>query len=170
MNTLHRLLHAGREAVELSQAELALASGVSTRTINRMEAEDAIVGFAILAKIRNCLETRGLKFIEPTETRDWTLMFDLAIAPAPEPELAKNRVFDPAPGCVLRAARTVLGLAQVELGQRAEIAHTTVRKLERNGKVEPESSYRLQAYLETVGIKIVKPQGGDGWRLYCRSM
>lgn len=166
MDALHRLLHAARDILDLRQTDVAEATGVSIRTINRMERGIGLVGFKNLGEIRSFLETHGVKFLEPTEKSDWTLVLPLALAPAPTPTSPQDRVYYPLPGVVFRAARVALGLSQSELAVRAGLAHTTVRRIEKDDKkITPEMAYLLQKQLEKEGLKFLRPDDDMGWRL-----
>lgn len=167
IETVHRLLHAAREALDLSQSDVAEATGVSTRTLHRMENNFGMVGFDILGKLRGYFDELGMKLVADTDQGRWSLMFSRDLAPAREPGW-EQRIYDPIPARVLKAARVMAGMTQAELSARAGLAHTTVRHLEKDsGKASLESAYRLQQYLEGNGIKFSRPNGEFGWTLRC---
>lgn len=156
METVHRLLHAAREALDLSQTDVAKATNVSTRTIHRMESEQGIVGFDILGRLRSHFESLGVTLIAPVEREKWAITFSTELAPLPSPDAADD-LYHPVPGRVLRAARVLAGLTQAELAARSSIAHTTVRRLERGGNVGAEKVYLLQRAIEEQGVEFSKP-------------
>jgi len=167
MKTLRKLLRAGREAVERSQAEVANMTNVSSRTIRRMEVGDGEVTFDTLGAVRDYLETLGLRFIEPTSGSDWSLAFSSELAPLPEMAREKRRVFYPAPGAVLRAARALLDASQEEIANSADIAHTTIRRLEHSDpNVSPELAYRLETTFKARGVEIRRPHAELGWQIH----
>jgi DNA-binding XRE family transcriptional regulator len=167
MDTVRRLLHAAREALDLSQSNVTRATGVSTRTIHRMENCVGMVGFDILEKLRSHFATMGATLAVPEDGEKWAIAFSLALAPAPGSG-AERRIYDPVPGRVLKAARVILGMTQAELGTHANLAHTTVRRLEGDDPTaRPEKAYALQRFLEEKGIEFAKPSGGHGWTLRC---
>lgn len=169
MDTLRRMLRAAREAVGRSQTEVAAAAGVSARTIRRMEAGEGDVGFDTLAAVRDFLETQGVQFLQPQGGDDWSLMFSAELAPYPNPDDTRKRLFDPAPGNVLRAARVLIGASQEALAEQASIAHTTIRRLEHSEPdAPPELAFRLQSHLQSVGVDIRKPDSKYGWRILLR--
>lgn len=166
MNALYRLLRAARDILELRQTDLAEATGVSVRTINRMERGIGLVGFERLGEIRSFLETHGVKFLEPSDEGDWCLVLPLRLAPAPIMTSAQDRVYYPLPNAVFRAARVALGISQSELAQRAGLAHTTVRRIEKgDDKITREMAYLLHMQLQKEGLKFSRPANGMGWRL-----
>ncbi|MGR9476921.1 helix-turn-helix transcriptional regulator [Rhizobium leguminosarum] len=166
METLHRLLRAAREVLDLSQSDVAKAANVSTRTIARLESGSSTVSFKKLSDLRGYFEGFGIRFIPPTETMDWGLAFSLELAPPPG---LPNSIYDPLPGRVFKAARVAAGLRQEEIAARAGLGHTTVRRLEKSDvTVSPERAYTLQKRFENDGFRFVKPDGLDGWRLFVR--
>ncbi len=165
METVHRLLHAAREALDLSQTDVAKATGVSTRTLHRMENDQGIVGFDILGKLRAHFEGLGVRLIAPAESGGWAISFSPDLAPPPGLD-ASDKIYDPAPGRVLRAARVLAGMTQAELAAHSHIAHTTVRRLEGGGNVGAEKVYVVQRCLEERGVEFIKPKGKEaGWAL-----
>jgi len=58
-------IRSARAALKISAEELARASGVSSRTIKRMEAEDGLPGSNLpnLTAVRSTLENAGIEFI-----------------------------------------------------------------------------------------------------------
>lgn len=165
METVHRLLHAAREALDLSQTDVAKATGVSTRTLHRMENDQGIVGFDILGKLRAHFERLGVRLIAPVEGARWAITFSPDLAPPPALD-SSDRVYDPAPGRVLRAARVLAGMTQADLASHSNVAHTTIRRLEGGGNVGAEKVYILQRCLEERGIEFIKPKGKEaGWAL-----
>ncbi|MGR9143945.1 helix-turn-helix domain-containing protein [Rhizobium leguminosarum] len=165
MDTVNRLLHAAREALDMGQSDVAKATGVSTRTLHRIENRQGLVGFEILENLRGYFKERGVALIETGDARKWALVFSRELAPLPD-QTQKNRIYDPVPGRVLKAARVLSGLSQAELGALANFGHTTIRLLEKsdNGST-PERRYVLQTYLEKAGVEFVKPHGEQGWSL-----
>ncbi|TBG15974.1 helix-turn-helix transcriptional regulator [Rhizobium leguminosarum] len=169
METLHRLLRAAREVLDLSQSDVAKAANVSTRTIARMETGSSTVSFKKLSDLRGYFEGFGIHFIAPTESMDWGLAFSLELAPPPEEPGLPNSIYDPLPGRVFKAARVAEGLRQEEIAALAGLGHTTVRRLEKgDATVSPERAYTLQKRFENDGFRFVKPDGPDGWRLFVR--
>ncbi|MDW9651835.1 helix-turn-helix domain-containing protein [Sinorhizobium meliloti] len=163
------MLRAAREAVGRSQTEVAAAAGVSARTVRRMEAAEGDVGFDTLGAVHDFLETQGVQFLEPHGAEDWSLVFRTALAPSPDSRSTRKRPFDPAPGRVLRTARVLIAASQEALAEQANIAQTTVRRLEHSGPdVSPELAFRLQSHLQAVGVDIRKPDSKFGWRIYLR--
>ncbi|MGO6690745.1 helix-turn-helix transcriptional regulator [Rhizobium johnstonii] len=169
METLHRLLRAAREVLDLSQSDVAKAANVSTRTIARLETGSSTVSFKKLSDLRGYFEGFGIRFIAPTETMDWGLAFSLELAPPPEEPGLPNSIYDPLPGRVFKAARVAAGLRQEEIAARAGLGHTTVRRLEKSDvTVSPERAYTLQKRFEDDGFRFVKPDGPDGWHIFVR--
>ncbi|NKN00584.1 helix-turn-helix domain-containing protein [Rhizobium leguminosarum] len=165
MDSVHRLLHAARESLELSQSDVAKATGVSTRTLHRMENDLGMVGFDILGKLRSYFESLGVTLISPADDQKWAMTFKLDLAPAPGPDVA-DKIYDPVPGRVLKAARILAGMTQAELASNSHVAHTTVRRIEKgDGKGSVEKVYVLQRFLEDRGVQFLKPQGEKGWSL-----
>ncbi|WFU10928.1 helix-turn-helix transcriptional regulator [Rhizobium sp. CB3090] len=167
MRTLRRMLHAAREAVGRSQKQVADETGISTRTINKVERGVDPVRFNNIVALRNYYETLGVRALEADAPKSWALVFDDSIAPAPDPLRARERAFDAAPGPLLCAARVMLDLSQSDMGKQIGSSHTTIRRLERaDGTTAPELAYKLQAYLEMRGFQFVKPHKGVGWILH----
>ncbi|TBD01857.1 XRE family transcriptional regulator [Rhizobium ruizarguesonis] len=167
METLHRLLRAAREVLNLSQSDVAKTANVSTRTIARLETGSGMVSFKVLTRLRDYFEGLGVGFVAPTEKWDWCLVFAPNLAPPPEESNPTNRLYDPIPGRVLKAARVAGGWRQEEIATRAGIGHTTVRRLEKDDvTVRPELAYILQKKFEDDGFRFVKPDESNGWRLF----
>lgn len=165
MDDVQRLLHAARESLELSQAQLAKATGVSSRTLHRIENQIGMVRFETLDVLRNFYARAGLALIELEGKHRWALIFDEKLAPFPPSENI-SRLYEPVPGRVLKAARILAGMTQDELSGLANMAHTTIRKLEKlDPKVSPEKTYLLQKCLEGRGVEFQKPKDGVGWML-----
>ncbi|TDK39258.1 XRE family transcriptional regulator [Rhizobium deserti] len=166
MDSLYRLLRAARDVLDLSQTDVAEAARVSTRTINRIETGAGLVSFSHVGQIRIFLESRGVVFLDPTDEEDWTLMLPQWLAPAPDKNLERGKLYHPLPGPLFRAARVALGFTQRELGLRARLAHTTVRRLEKSDvEASPELAYVLQRHLEKEGVKFFRPVADAGWRM-----
>ena len=165
MEDVQRLLHAARESLELSQAELAKATGVSTRTLHRIENQIGMVRFETLDVLRDYYARCGITLFAPERGQRWALIFDETLAPFP-PKDNVGRLYDPVPGRVLKAARILAGMTQHELSGIANMAHTTIRRMERlDSKVSPEKTYLLQKCLEGRGIEFHQPKDGAGWML-----
>jgi transcriptional regulator with XRE-family HTH domain len=170
MQTLRKLLRGAREAVGLSQAQLAKAVGVSARTIGRLEACEEDVGFDVIASTRDVLETRGLTFLNEDDGEHWGMEFSLDLAPFPLLGAATNGLFHRMPGSVLRAARASLLASQEELSEWSGVAHTTVRRLERSDvSVTPSRAFKYQSYFQQTDAEIRPPGGSRGWYLTLRS-
>ncbi|TCR83660.1 helix-turn-helix protein [Rhizobium sp. BK376] len=74
------------------------------------------------------------------------------------------------PPPLLRAARAILGLTQIQLGEKSGVAHTTVRRLEQSvADVKPETAYKLVLAFSELGIEFARPAAGVGWRLSLRT-
>ena len=126
-----------------------------------------MVSFKVLTRLRDYFERLGVGFVAPTEKLDWGLVFSSELAPPPEGSAPTNRVYDPIPGRVFKAARVAGGWRQEEFAARAGIGHTTVRRLEKSDvTVRPELAYILQKKFEDDGFLFVKPDGLHGWRLF----
>ncbi|NVP57585.1 helix-turn-helix domain-containing protein [Rhizobium rhizolycopersici] len=70
-----------------------------------------------------------------------------------------------APPNVLRAARELLGLKQVEAAQAAGISRRTIQRLETGELDRTRASILLQTCYEDHGIMFVRPASGLGWGL-----
>ena len=70
-----------------------------------------------------------------------------------------------APPNVLRAARELLGLKQVEAAQVAGISRRTIQRLESGELDRTHASILLQTSYEEQGIMFVRPANGQGWGL-----
>jgi len=70
-----------------------------------------------------------------------------------------------APPNVLRAARELLGLKQVEAADAAGISRRTIQRLESGELDRTHASILLQTSYETHGIVFVRPTNGQGWGL-----
>jgi DNA-binding XRE family transcriptional regulator len=165
IETVHRLLHAAREALDLSQSDVAEVTGVSTRTLHRMENNLGMVGFDILGKLRGYYDGLGVQLVAHADQKRWSLMFSRGFASARAPGW-EDSIYDPIPGRVLKAARVMADLTQADLGACARLAHTTVRHLEKgDGKASLENAYRLQMHFEESGMEFSRPDGEFGWMI-----
>lgn len=70
-----------------------------------------------------------------------------------------------APPNVLRAARELLGLKQVEAAEAAGISRRTIQRLETGELDRTRASILLQTCYEDQGIVFIRPAGGQGWGL-----
>lgn len=162
-------LHAAREALGLTQQDVAKETGVAARTIYRIESGTNLVGFETLEKLRLHYQRLGISLVLPSDAARWALSFSREIAPPPTSDIGTENLFDPAPGSVLRAARILSGMTQLELSLKAGLAHTTIRKLEKNStNVRHHNAYNLQRTFEDIGLQFVKPSENAGWLLRYR--
>lgn len=165
METVNRLLHAAREALDMGQSDVARVTGVSTRTLHRIENGQGLVGFENLTKLRAYFESLGIVLVELENPKKWAIVFDSKLAPRAD-RTEKNTIYDPVPGPVLKAARILAGLSQAELAALTNFGHPTIRKLENtNDGSAPERRYVVQTLLEKSGVEFVKPAGQVGWSL-----
>lgn len=157
-------LHAAREALGLTQQDVAKVTGVAARTIYRIESGTELVGFETLEKLRAHYQGLGVSLVMPRDAKKWALSFSREIAPAPASDTGSENLFDPVPGSVLKAARILSGMTQLELGLKAGLAHTTIRKLEKSSThVRHHNAHTLQRTLEDIGLQFVKPAEKTGW-------
>lgn len=70
-----------------------------------------------------------------------------------------------APPNVLRAARELLGLKQVDAAVGASISRRTIQRLESGELDRTHASILLQTFYEKQGILFVRPIGSQGWGL-----
>jgi hypothetical protein len=84
-------------------------------------------------------------------------MFSTELAPPPEPGNMRKRLFDPAPGKVLRAARVLLDASQDAVAKQANLAHTTIRRLVRS---ECPTRTSLSASVTPSDTRHRNPQAG----------
>ena len=70
-----------------------------------------------------------------------------------------------APPNVLRAARELLGLKQIDAAQAAGISRRTIQRLESGELDRTHASILLQTYYEGRGVVFVRPASGQGWGL-----
>ncbi|MFS8112038.1 helix-turn-helix transcriptional regulator [Rhizobium jaguaris] len=165
METVNRLLHAAREALDLGQSDVAEATGVSTRTLHRIENGQGLVGFENLTKLRVYFERLGIALVELDDPKKWAIVFDSDLAPKVD-RTEKNTIYDPVPGSVLKAARVLASLSQAELAALTNFGHPTIRKLENtNDGSSPERRYVVQTLLEKSGVEFLKPTEQAGWAL-----
>lgn len=166
METVHRLLRAAREVLDLTQAQVVEATGVSRRTLIRIETSSHLVNFQTLAQLREYFAQLGLTLVELENGKYWALKFDRKLAPIPQKADGSFQVYEPLPGNVLKAARVTLGVSQAELGLMVSLAHTTIRRLEQSdASVSPEKAYVLQRAFETRGLTFDRPTSRQGWLL-----
>lgn len=169
MDTANLQLHAAREALGLTQHEVAKETGVAARTIYRIERGAEFVGFETLEKLRVHYQRLGVSLVLPSDATKWALSFSPEIAPPPTSDIGSENLFDPAPGSVLRAARILSGMTQLELSVKAGLAHTTIRKLEKSStNVRHHNAYNLQLTFEDIGLQFIKPSQNAGWLLRYR--
>lgn len=167
MRELQLMLYAAREAVGQKQIAVAAATGISSRTIWRVEQNVGTTRFETLAKLRAYYGVQGASVVEtPRQGAGWELVFDQKLAPASD---AASGIFLVPPPPLLRAARAILGLTQIQLGEKSGVAHTTVRRLEQSvSDVEPETAYKLVLAFSELGIEFARPERGIGWRVHLR--
>ncbi|TBG85568.1 XRE family transcriptional regulator [Rhizobium leguminosarum] len=167
MDTVHRLLHAAREVLGLKQSDVAEATAISTRTLNRIENGSNLVSFETLARLRDYYGALGVTLVEQEGGKHWALEFSRQLAPPPETADGSFKIYDPLPGSVLKAARILVGMNQEELSSKSSLAHTTIRRLEKSdATVRPEKAYLLQRALEEHRLVFVKPTSQRGWLLH----
>lgn len=70
-----------------------------------------------------------------------------------------------APAELLRAARTALGLSQIELAREVGVAVRTIAKMETNGIVRLETLRKIQRTLEMKGVRFVDRDERNGFGL-----
>lgn len=68
-----------------------------------------------------------------------------------------------APPNVLRAARELLGLKQINVAEAAGLSRRTVQRLEVGEFERTATSIILQEWYEAQGIVFVRPAHGSGW-------
>ncbi|WP_259671412.1 MULTISPECIES: helix-turn-helix transcriptional regulator [unclassified Rhizobium] len=166
MEIVHRLLHAAREVLDLKQSDVAAATAISTRTLNRIENGSNLVSFETLARLREHFSVLGVTLVEQENGKAWALEFGRTIAPPPQKAESAFKIYDPLPGPLLKAARILVGMNQEELSGKSGLAHTTIRRLEKgDASVRAEKAYLLQKAFEECGLIFVKPTSQHGWRL-----
>lgn len=70
-----------------------------------------------------------------------------------------------APPNVLRAARELVGVKQVEAAEAAGISRRSIQRLEAGERDWANASVLLQTYYESRGIVFLRPAEGNGWGL-----
>jgi transcriptional regulator with XRE-family HTH domain len=70
-----------------------------------------------------------------------------------------------APPNVLRAARELVGIKQLEAAQAAGISRRSIQRLETGENEWIKASVLLQTYYEKRGIVFIRPTNGNGWGL-----
>lgn len=74
-----------------------------------------------------------------------------------------------APPNVLRAARELLGLKQIDVAGAAQLSRRTIQRLEVGEFERTATSIVLQEWYETQGIVFVRPAHGNGWGVFDNS-
>lgn len=74
-----------------------------------------------------------------------------------------------APPNVLRAARQLIGMKQVDAAHGAGISRRTIQRLELGELEMTHTSIVLQVFYEHQGIVFVRPTNGQGWGLFDNS-
>jgi transcriptional regulator with XRE-family HTH domain len=74
-----------------------------------------------------------------------------------------------APPNVLRAARELLGLKQINVADASGISRRTIQRLETGEFERTGASIVLQEWYETQGILFVRPAHGNGWGVFDNS-
>ncbi|WP_281040613.1 MULTISPECIES: helix-turn-helix transcriptional regulator [Rhizobium] len=160
------MLHAAREVLDLKQSDVTEATGISTRTLNRMENGSNLVSFETLAKLRDHFSALGVTLVEQADGKRWALEFNSKLAPAPLEVDGSFKIYDPLPGSVLKAARILVAMNQEELSAKTGLGHTTIRRLEKSdASVRPEKAFLLQRAFEEHGLEFIKPTSRRGWLL-----
>src|SRR6218665_304442 len=70
-----------------------------------------------------------------------------------------------APPNVLRAARELVGVKQVDAAAAAGISRRSIQRLEAGERDWANASVLLQTYYESRGIVFLRPTDGNGWGL-----
>jgi DNA-binding XRE family transcriptional regulator len=70
-----------------------------------------------------------------------------------------------APPNVLRAARELVGMKQVDAAEAAGISRRSLQRLETGEREWANASVMLQTYYENQGVVFVRPANGNGWGL-----
>lgn len=70
-----------------------------------------------------------------------------------------------APPNVLRAARELVGMKQVDAAEAAGISRRSLQRLETGERDWANASVMLQTYYENQGVVFVRPANGNGWGL-----
>ncbi|MBX5167009.1 transcriptional regulator [Rhizobium sp. NZLR4b] len=150
----------------MKQSDVAAATAISTRTLNRIENGSNLVSFETLARLREHFSVLGVTLVEQENGKAWALEFGRTIAPPPQKAESAFKIYDPLPGPLLKAARILVGMNQEELSGKSGLAHTTIRRLEKgDASVRAEKAYLLQKAFEECGLIFVKPTSQHGWRL-----
>lgn len=75
-----------------------------------------------------------------------------------------------APANILRAARELIGIGQVEAATAAGISRRSIQRLERGERDWINGSILLQTYYESRGVVFIRPANGSGWGLIDNSV
>lgn len=74
-----------------------------------------------------------------------------------------------APPNVLRAARELLGLKQIDVAEAAQLSRRTIQRLEVGEFERTATSIVLQEWYEAQGIVFVRPAQENGWGVFDNS-
>ncbi|MCF1459702.1 helix-turn-helix transcriptional regulator [Agrobacterium vitis] len=75
-----------------------------------------------------------------------------------------------APPNILRAARELIGIGQVEAAAAAGISRRSIQRLEKGDRAWVNGSVLLRTYYESRGIVFLRPTNGAGWGLIDNSV
>lgn len=75
-----------------------------------------------------------------------------------------------APPNILRAARELIGIGQVEAAAAAGISRRSIQRLENGDRAWINGAALLQTYYESRGIVFLRPTTGAGWGLIDNSL
>ncbi|NTE86093.1 helix-turn-helix transcriptional regulator [Agrobacterium rubi] len=70
-----------------------------------------------------------------------------------------------APPNVLRAARELVGMKQVDAAEAAGISRRSLQRLETGERGWANAAVLLQTYYENQGVVFIRPANGNGWGL-----
>lgn len=70
-----------------------------------------------------------------------------------------------APSNVLRAARELVGMKQVDAAEAAGISRRSLQRLETGERGWANAAVLLQTYYENQGVVFIRPANGNGWGL-----
>nr|WP_281411575.1 helix-turn-helix transcriptional regulator [Rhizobium laguerreae] len=147
------MLRVARELLGMSQEELAKELNLTSRAVQRVEAESPSSSLNRQDAFTEHFRGKGLMFLLPDDRRvGWGVI-----------ECFDNSELE-TPARFLRAARIALNQSQATLGNNADLGVMTVRRIESgNANVEGETRQFLVEFLNREGVEFISPEGGLGW-------
>lgn len=155
---------AARALLNISQSQIAKSAHIVTATVSEYERGSGTPVYNNLLAIQTALETAGVVFVPENGGGLGVRLHGPRTKRAPA---ESNFSSD-----LCRAARGLLGLSQMELGEAANLSRSTVTEFERGARMpDPENLAALRTALETAGVAFMPADrsGGPGVRLHDRS-